>query len=126
MSVQNAITEAYQSAKNYPDLVLKLISAGVLSYTVDVATSSILYRFGDGVTLLHAGAIKPRTITETFNSELTIQAIRDNQQGKTTYPEFMQGIANAGVRFYEATLNGTNKRVDYIGFGGNYEEAIPV
>ena len=37
----------------------------------------------------------------------------------------MDAIAKSGVRFYEATLQGT-KRVTYIGTGGYYEEEIPV
>ena len=37
----------------------------------------------------------------------------------------MNEIAEAGVLFYEATLNGQNKRVTYIGIGGSYEEQIP-
>jgi len=42
------------------------------------------------------------------------------------YPEFMERIARSGVYFYEATLNGENKRVTYIGKGGAYEEHIPL
>jgi hypothetical protein len=37
----------------------------------------------------------------------------------------MNEIAEAGVRFYEATLSGQRKRVTYIGSGGSYEEMIP-
>lgn len=124
MSLQDKIQHVYQTAANYPDLVQKLIEVGIESYTVDVATSTILYRLPEGHTHLHEGSVKPRNIEENFDQGLTIQVIRDNQQGKTTYPEFMDGIAKSGVRFYEATLSGNNKRVTYIGYGGFYEEVI--
>jgi uncharacterized protein YbcV (DUF1398 family) len=125
MELQEQIQACYKASKNYPELVRALINTGVLSYTVDTATTSILYRFAGGVTVLHAGEAV-RAINETFSGEQTVDAIRTNQQGKSTYPEFMTAIAKAGVRFYEATLEGERKRVDYIGTGGHYEELIPV
>jgi len=126
MKTPDPIQVCYQTAKNYPDLVLKLIDIGVQSYTVDVASGTILYRFAEGKTTLHAGKLSPRIISVAFDEAATIQAIRANQQGQTDYPGFMKDIALAGVRFYEATLTGANKRVTYIGIGGFYEERIPV
>lgn len=126
MTATEKIQQAYASAKNYPDLAAKLIAAGVLSYVVDVSSKIILYRLADGETQLHEKTDPPVAIAHNFNDELTVKAIRDNQQGKTTYPEFMQDIANAGVRFYEATLNGKSPRVTYIGIGGYYDELIPL
>ncbi|RYU88000.1 DUF1398 domain-containing protein [Mucilaginibacter terrigena] len=125
MTNEEKLQEAYATAKNYPDLAAKLAAAGIQSYVVDVATKAILYRLNDGVTILHNNGTDAVAIARDFNRELVIKAIRDNQQGKTTYPHFMQGIADAGVRIYEATLTGSNKRVNYIGLGGFYEEQIP-
>lgn len=126
MQVHNQIQEVYKTASNYPDLVKKLIAIGIASYTVEVSTKTILYRFSNGELHLQPGGIEPLTIAKEFNEQNTIQTIRNNQQGKTDYLGFINEIANAGVRFYEATLNGINKRVTYIGFGGFYEEAISV
>jgi len=84
-----------------------------------------LYRFTAGENVLQQGNISARRINENFNEQNTIAAVRNNQQGKTDYPGFMNEIADAGVRFYEATLCGDNKRVTYIGIGGFYEEKIP-
>jgi uncharacterized protein YbcV (DUF1398 family) len=125
MEHHDKITACYKAATNYPDLAKRLNEIGVESYTVDTASNSILYRFNDGENVLHQGNITARTIKEVFNEEKTIKAVRNNQQGKTDYPGFMNEIAEAGVRFYEATLNGSNKRVTYIGIGGFYEEIFP-
>jgi len=123
MNVLVNIQQAYQQAKNYPDLVRKLIAIGIHSYTVDVTTGTILYRLSGGVNALHE-ATSNRDISTSFMRQAVIQAIRDNQQGKTDYPAFLNDIAKAGVRFYEATLEGNRKRVTYIGTGGWYEELI--
>lgn len=125
MNVAAKIQEAYATAQNYPDLAHKLAQAGVLSYTVDVSSSLILYQLAEGETELHNQSISPRTIVDAFDQELTIKAIRDNQQGKTNYPQFMEDMATAGVRFYCAILTGASKRVVYVGIGGSYEELIP-
>jgi uncharacterized protein YbcV (DUF1398 family) len=125
MAIPENIKAAYASVKNYPDLASKLINAGAQSYTVDVASGTTLYRLMDGSIHFNTNTNEPREIAKKFDEALTIQAIRDNQQGKTDYPGFMNGIAKAGVRFYEASLN-PNKSIIYIGSGGFYEEAIPI
>ena len=125
METHNQIQEVYKTSKSYPELVSKLIAIGIQSYTVDVTSSTILYRLEEGKNILHPSDVSPRNISEKFNEAATILAIRNNQEGKTDYPTFMNDIAKAGVRFYEATLTGNNKRVTYIGTGGSYEEVIP-
>jgi uncharacterized protein YbcV (DUF1398 family) len=125
MEQQISIQNAYKSAKNYPDLVKMLIEIGIQSYTVDVITDTILYRLPEGQHVIHTDS-KSRSASAPFDEKLTIQAIRSNQQGMTTYQEFMDEIAKAGIRFYEATLTGQHKRVTYFGAGGQYIENIPV
>lgn len=124
MDNASKIKECYQAAKSYPDLAQRLHKIGMESYTVDTATSTILYRFSHGEHVIQDGK-SIRQIATTFDKEKTILAVRNNQQGKSDYSGFMQEIADAGVRFYEATLIGDNKRVVYIGTGGFYEESIP-
>ncbi|MDN3550402.1 DUF1398 family protein [Mucilaginibacter aquaedulcis] len=126
MSVEEKLKTAYATAKSYPELAAKLIDSGILSYTVEVAAGLMLYRLADGETIFHDSDIEPKVIAARFNTEQVIKAIRDNQQGKSTFPEFMDAIATAGVRFYEATLNGDQKRVTYMGSGGFYQEEIPL
>ncbi len=125
MTIAEEIKAAYASARNYPELADKLSYAGIRSYTVEVSTGITLYRLDYGSVHLHTSTADPRILSRDFDETLTIQAIRDNQQGKIDYPGFMNALAAAGVRFYEATLTGNNKRVTYIGIGGFYEETIP-
>lgn len=119
------IKEAYKTSRSYPELAKKLTGKGILSYTVETGTGTILYRMDNGENVLHAGEGGIRDIAPAFSEKETVQAVRDSQEGKIDYPAFMNAIAAAGVRFYEATLNGSKKRVTYIGNGGHYEELIP-
>lgn len=119
------LQEIARTAKSYPELVQGMVNIGIQSYTVDVATGTTLYRMADGEIALKEGSGELKEITHQFMEEATIQAVKDTQQGKIDYPTFMERIAKTGVRFYEATLQGT-KRVTYVGTGGYYEEEIPV
>lgn len=126
MDISEKINACYMGATNYPDLVGRLIEIGIESYTVDTSSNTILYRYGDGNTMIKHGKIAKRLVNVNFDEQKTIEAIRNNQQGKTDYPTFMNEIAESGVIFYEATLRGSNKRVTYIGTNGLYEEIIPI
>lgn len=123
--MKEQIRMAYAEAGSYPQLVKKLVEIGVENYTVEVSTGMILYRFANGVHLLDRGHGVSRKVAENFDRNQTIQAVKNNQQRKTTYPQFMDEIALAGVKMYEATLKG-KKRVTYIGAEDEYEEEIPV
>ncbi len=124
MTKYSDILIAYQSATNYPDLVAKLIHLGIQSYTVDVVTETVLYRLADGENIMHNGN-SMRDVEVSYNEKNTIQAIRNTQEGKSNYTTFLDQIAKAGIRFYEATLIGNKKRVTYIASGGFYQEMIP-
>ncbi|UPT66732.1 MAG: DUF1398 domain-containing protein [Sphingobacteriales bacterium JAD_PAG50586_3] len=119
------LQEIGRTAKSYAELAQGMINIGIQSYTVDVATGTTLYRLADGEFALKEGHGEALAIGGAFNNDATLQAVKDTQAGKTTYPEFMDAIAAAGVRFYEATLQG-KPRVTYIGTGGYYEEEIPL
>ncbi|MDB5272563.1 MAG: phage envelope protein [Chitinophagaceae bacterium] len=119
------IEETSKTARNYPELAQKYADIGIESYTVDVATDIICYRMSDGHLAVKYPMHDPRPVATAFNKEGVVLAIEANIAGKTTYPEFMQAIAQAGVHLYEATLIGGNKRVTYIGITGSHEEKIP-
>jgi uncharacterized protein YbcV (DUF1398 family) len=126
MDTMQRIRNAYKMARDYPSLMLMLIDIGIDSYTVDVATSTILYRMPEGENIIHVSDVVPREIARNFNKKMVMQAIKDKREDKSDYPVFMSDLAKAGVRFYEATLHGATKRVTYIGPDGHYEEKIPL
>lgn len=126
MNIDQKIHEAYARSNNYLELVQMLMDAGVESYTVDVATDIKLYRMHDHSTILHSEMKIPRAIADMIDVPRVVDIIRASQAQQISYAEFMPMIAAAGVRFYDAVLAGPDKRVSYIGIGGNYEERIPL
>jgi uncharacterized protein YbcV (DUF1398 family) len=126
MTIDEKIHEAYKNSRDYPELVGMLIEAGVQSYMVDVATDIKLYRLTDHSTVLHNEEKEPRAIAAKIDLERVKACLKATQAQQMSYAEFMPAIAEAGVRFYDAVLVGANKRVNYIGNGGYYEEQIPI
>jgi uncharacterized protein YbcV (DUF1398 family) len=59
-----------------------------------------------------------------FDEKAVIYALREDQAGRTTFPEFLTAIWQAGVVRY--VVDFTNRRVTYFGCGGeSYVEAYP-
>lgn len=59
-----------------------------------------------------------------FDGEAVVQAIRSDQAGESTFPEFLEAIWRAGVVRYEADFDA--RTVSYYGWDGtNYVEAYP-
>jgi len=120
------IQEAYAISDNYPSLVSRLIALGIESYTVDVATEITLFRLANGEHLIRYSGTYSQAIEPAFDATKVMVAIANNIAGTSTYEGFMHEIAKAGVRLYEATLIGDNKRVTYVGIDGSHVEKIPV
>ncbi len=118
------INQAYSGATSYPDIVRNLIAIGVESYTVDAATDVTVFRLAGGETVVRFSGKELRSPVAIFDASEVRNAIEVNQKGHSDFHQFMDHIALAGVRFYEATLNGANKRVEYFGIGASHTEAI--
>jgi len=120
------INDAYTGATSYPEIVRNLIALGIESYTVDAATDVTVFRLGNGETVARYSNSEFRAPAKEFDPNEVKAAIVQNQKGESDFQGFMDHIARAGVRIYEATLNGDNKRVEYFGIGGSHVEAIPI
>lgn len=60
----------------------------------------------------------------TFNKSAVIHALRDDQTGKTTFPQFLAAIWHAGTTRY--IVDFTTRQVTYFGCNGeSYVEAYP-
>lgn len=126
MTTLTDIHMACIEAKGYHTLAKNLSALGIRSYTVDVASETVLCRLPDGDYFVHQGNNMLRHIGNYFNEVAMMKALRDTQQGKTDYLAFLDDIARAGIRMFETTLDGERKRVAYFGVGGYYEEEICV
>jgi uncharacterized protein YbcV (DUF1398 family) len=60
-----------------------------------------------------------------FNRDAVIAAVRADQEGRSTFPEFLQSIWRAGVVGFEVDFNG--RKVTYSGvMGETYLEEYPL
>ena len=120
------INQPYTGANNYPNIVRNLIAVGIESYTVDAATDVTVYGLAGGEKRVRFTEKVFRPPAFSFDPDDVKSAIAINQKGESDYHQFMDHIARAGARFYEATLNGENRRVEYFGLGASRVEAIPL
>ena len=111
------------SVGGFPYLAECLRAAGVVRniWTLPGAQSVYLTKLGNivsqGESLVNGTVDIP-----TFSQSKLIEALRADQSGKSTFPEFLQAAWQAGVVKYEVDFE--NRNVVYFGVGGeNYTEA---
>ena len=100
----------------FPQVVGKLVEAGVESYLVDFAAAQKTYYLASGETYADAMILKLNPIADEFSGEGIVAAIRGAQADTVRYPEFVKRAAAAGVIGYWAFLTG--KKVVYFGRKG--------
>jgi uncharacterized protein YbcV (DUF1398 family) len=115
-AVQAVMAETQAGQLTFPDVVRRLLDAGVESYFVDFATGSETLYGSDGQTHVASLALARGPIAEEFSAPGIVAAIRAAQADTLRYPEFVQRSTAAGVIAYWAFLTG--KRVLYFGRKG--------
>lgn len=121
-----AIDASARAARSYSELAAALRAQGVHSYTVDVASHATLYRSMTGELLTTPPHPERLPVAAVFSADATRAAIRRHQQGGSDYAGFLQDIAAAGVRRYEAVLAGAQPRCVYFGAEEQLEEPVPL
>lgn len=102
----------------FPEIVAKLLSAGVEYYHVDYVALRMTYYGPHGdvaVTPIIFEGLPP--VAAEFNSNELRAAILDSQQHGQKFRDFTRRAMAAGVQGYHAFLRG--KRVTYWGRGGD-------
>ncbi|HEX4131529.1 MAG TPA: DUF1398 family protein [Pirellulales bacterium] len=118
VAIHEAAAATLAGTMPFPEIVAKLIAAGVEYYQVDYVGR--IKQFHDG-----SGAYVSTAITyenlPTVASELDIDAlranIRDSQLNNQPYRDFTIRAMDAGVQAYYAFLRG--RRVTYFGRNGD-------
>jgi uncharacterized protein YbcV (DUF1398 family) len=100
----------------FPEVVRRLLEAGVESYLCDLATGTETFYMGDGQTYLERMTLPLLPVAPDFSTSDLVAAIRGAQADTVRYPEFMKRSASAGVIAYWAFLTG--KKVIYFGRKG--------
>lgn len=109
----------------FPQVVQRLIGAGVKSYTADLIKLRNTYydgaaeAFDERLPLTDEPAIAP-----AFDSDAVMAAVKAIQRGAIGYAEFLRRIMRAGCSHYEVFIAG--RKAMYFGRDGEfYTEPFP-
>lgn len=99
----------------FAEVVSRFLEAGIERYQVDFVLGSNTYYTVNGETHIEPSHKHP--VSAKFEAEKIADAVKQSQQGKITYPRFIDLITKAGCSNYTAYLTG--KRVIYSGRQGD-------
>jgi uncharacterized protein YbcV (DUF1398 family) len=112
-------------AITFPEVVQKLIAAGVDFYYADLYQHQRVYYFpnGDAYTT-QSENLESYPVADTFSADGVQAAVKAIQRGELQYREFLRRIQAAGTATYSVYITG--KRAIYTGRqGDSYTEWFP-
>lgn len=115
---QEVIKGAFDNTLSFPEVVGRLLKAGVASYHVDMIRAENRYYFESDATFVSTVPFQHPKAAESFSAEKVAGAVQAIQQGKINYREFVDQIMAAGTVYYIAYLTG--KQVIYFGRKGEF------
>ncbi len=114
--IHEVMTRTQAGEMTFPEVVQKMLGAGVESYYVDYAMGDERIYMADGSTRSEAMTLPRRSVAAEFSAAGLVEAIRGAQADTIRYPEFTRRAVDAGVIGYWAYLTG--KKVVYFGRKG--------
>lgn len=100
----------------FPDVVRRLLEVDIERYSVDLCRSESIYYSADGDSHLVRPSGPADPVADRFVSEEVESAVKDSQQGRIAYPQFLQRIRAAGCVSYLVSFAG--RRCLYFGRAG--------
>jgi len=116
--IHDVLAESQAGKLVFPEVVRRLLEAGVESYFCDLSAGQETFYMSDGKTHAEKMTLPLTPIAGEFSSSEVVAAIRGAQTDTIRYPEFMKRSAAAGVIAYWAFLTG--KKVIYVGRKGEF------
>lgn len=116
--IHEVLAESEAGKLIFPEVVRRLLEAGVESYFCDLATGQETFYLRDGQTHVEKMTLPRMPIAEEFSSTELRAAIRGAQTDTVRYPEFVKRATAAGVIAYWSFLTG--KKVVYFGRQGEF------
>ena len=115
---KDVIQGAFDNTLSFPEVVGRLLKAGVASYHVDLIRAENRYYFESDETHVSTVPFQHPKAAELFSAEKVAGAVKAIQQGKINYQQFVDQIMAAGTVYYIAYLTG--KQVIYFGRKGEF------
>jgi uncharacterized protein YbcV (DUF1398 family) len=125
IEVMQECTEASDQERiSFPEVVTKLMQAGVERYHADLLRAEKIYYLPSGESYRVPAAPMQATPAPAFAADGVAAAVRAIQQQKIQYREFCERIAQAGCVGYIVSMAG--RRAVYYGrTGDSYVEPFP-
>jgi uncharacterized protein YbcV (DUF1398 family) len=117
-AIREVLAESHDGQLIFPQVVQRMLAAGVISYFVDLLRSEDVVYLADDTTFTAKMHLPLDPVAEEFSKSAVVAAIRAAQKEQIRYPEFMRQAAAAGVVGYWAFLTG--KKVIYFGRKGEF------
>ena len=122
--VQECTTRSDNSTIAFPDVVKKLMAAGVESYHADIVRAEKTYYMPNGESVVTKAHEVDGVAPATFSADGVAAAVKAIQRGEINYAAFCERIVAAGCVGYVVSLAG--QRAIYSGRSGDcYVERIP-
>jgi uncharacterized protein YbcV (DUF1398 family) len=109
----------------FPQVVQRLVGAGVASYTADLVKlrntyyGTVAEAYDEALPLKDSPVIAPK-----FDSATVAATVKSIQRGEIGYAEFLRRIMGAGCSHYEVFISG--RKAMYFGRDGEfYTEPFP-
>ncbi len=118
-------TAARPKVGGFPYLAEALRQAGVMKYYFDVPSMTVIYVTAGGDVLQPGRLIRTEmTAVAEYDEAAVIEAIRVDQRGESTFPEFVEAGFRAGVIRFE--VDTAARTCTYFGARGEaYVEQYP-
>jgi len=109
----------------FPQVVQRLVGAGVNSYTADLIKLRNTYYDGDGEAFDEPLPLKDGpAIAASFDGQAVMGSVKAIQHGEIGYAEFLRRIMRSGCSHYEVFIGG--RKAMYFGRDGEfYTENFP-
>lgn len=123
--IEECSRRSAEESITFPEVVQKLIAAGVESYYADLRQHLKTYYMRDGLAhTLQDQGLEPCSIAPEFSADAVRDAVKRIQRGEIQYREFLRQIMTAGTAAYSVYIGG--KRAIYTGRKGDtYTEWFP-
>lgn len=115
-TMQQTTIDSYSGAMTFPEIVMKLASIGVESYTVDFLKNEKTFYLANGETFTEKLPRHKTAIPPNFDHPVVQEAIRASQQKQIDYPAFVDKVLGAGTAVYTVYISG--KQAIYFGRRG--------
>lgn len=123
-AIEECVGLTLEGRMSFPHVVQRLLNAGVERYSVDLCRAEYIYYLPDGDSHVVQPHEPAETVAEPFSAPEVEAAVRDSQQGRIAYPEFLRRIRAAGCVGYLVSFVG--RRCLYLGrTGESHLELFP-